>query len=112
MKQLVWFRDDLRIHDNIALSNAISKAKQHNSDCHAIYYWSEKQLRSHGTGDRKFSAIQTALNELNSSLANIGIALTVVSVESWSDIAQDLQTYCKSHQINDIHFHLQPALNE
>jgi deoxyribodipyrimidine photo-lyase len=112
MSQLVWFRDDLRTHDNRALTNAINKATEQNTQCLAIYYWSEQQLRSHGSGNNKLSAMQTALAGLNMSLARIGVPLTVVNIDSWSDIATHIASFCDKHNVNDLHFHSQPAFNE
>ncbi len=110
--QLVWFRNDLRIADHQALSQAIDIAKSTDSECFALYLWSENQLLSQGAGINRFRAIEQALNSLKDSLANIGIRLNIITVSSWQDSADALLKFVQHHQITDIHCHFEPGYDE
>ncbi len=110
--QLVWFRNDLRIHDHEPLTAATQLATQSGSQCHALYIYAEDQLRQHGAGNNKLAAIQQALDELNSSLAQIGIRLHLIEIRSWQDCAVTISTYCEQHRISGIHCHYEPGYDE
>ncbi|MBA2485684.1 MAG: deoxyribodipyrimidine photo-lyase [Nitrospira sp.] len=71
MKGLVWFRRDLRLHDNPALSAACK-------ECHEIvplFVFDELLLRSHVFGSACVGFMLGCLKELRRSLAARGLAL-------------------------------------
>ena len=49
MKSLVWFRSDLRLHD----TPAIKKASIVSDEVHAVYVYSNEQLRAHNEANVK-----------------------------------------------------------
>ena len=51
MKNLVWFRNDLRVHDNPALSSACSA----DNEVVAVYIVSEPQWEDHNDSVNKIS---------------------------------------------------------
>lgn len=112
MNQLVWYRSDLRIRDHSALSTAVEHARQRNTLVHAVYFWSEPQLRSHGTGAAKLAAIITALQGLSEDLHALNIAFHIVTVPTWSAVADALDNLIQRLNISDLHFHIEPGLNE
>lgn len=112
MTQLVWYRNDLRVSDHEALFTATNLAKKHQQPVRALFFWSEAQWRLHNAGDAKLSATYRALTALNQQLAELGVELTVLTADLWSDCAQQLKDYCQQHQVRDIHLHSEPGWNE
>lgn len=112
MSHLIWFRTDLRVADHEALFQAVSAAKQQKQHCHAVFFWSEDQWRSHGAGDAKIAATLDAVTELNHSLAKLGIDFHVLTVDTWEDCSRELQSLCQKHAISDIYMHTEPGWNE
>ena len=49
MEALVWFRSDLRLQDNPALRNAFEQAK----NVHAVFIFSNNQLKKHNEANVK-----------------------------------------------------------
>ena len=75
---LVWYRLDLRIHDNPALSEAF---KSKNSNVHAIFvhclnYWRDVL----GWGSKRIDFIQRTVQILQEDLARVGVPLHVCQV--------------------------------
>ena len=76
---LVWYRLDLRIHDNPALSEAF---KSKNSNIHAIFvhcpnYWRDVL----GWGSKRIDFIQRTVQILQEDLARVGVPLHVCQVK-------------------------------
>ena len=65
---LVWFRRDLRIHDNAALSAALGCCQQ----VHCVFVFDRDILDSLPRGDRRVEFIRESLVELDSSLRESG----------------------------------------
>ena len=57
MKALVWFRNDLRLEDNPALRNAF----QESDEVHAIYIFSNKQLKKHNEANVKIEFLKKSI---------------------------------------------------
>ena len=112
MNQLVWFRNDLRIHDNDALETAFATAKETNSKCIALFIHSPDQLASHGSGEIKLSVIRRALGELKSELESANISMVELTLPSWADCGTAIKKLCEESAITDVHCHYEPGLNE
>lgn len=66
---LVWFRADLRVHDNIALA-AACRAK--NARVLALFIATPEQWREHEMAPRQAACLAAYLNDLQHSLAEKG----------------------------------------
>ena len=73
MKNLVWFRNDLRVHDNPALSSACSA----DNEVVAVYIVSEPQWKEHNDSVNKISFWFRCLSELEKELNKINIPLII-----------------------------------
>ena len=67
MKNLVWFRNDLRVHDNPALSSACSG----DNEVVAVYIVSEAQWEEHNDSVNKIAFWFRCLEELEKKLNKI-----------------------------------------
>ena len=71
MKGLVWFRRDLRLHDNPALSAACKECKE----IVPLFVFDEPLLRDHLFGSACVGFMLGCLEELRRSLAEQGVTL-------------------------------------
>ena len=104
---LMWFRNDLRVHDNLALTQAMS-----NGPCKAIFMSTSAQWEKHDVGAIKIAFIEAHINELSDSLAQLGVRLDVIETEDFNGQISTLSSYCQEHSINQIFANSEPELNE
>ncbi len=81
MSQLVWFRSDLRIHDNPALSEAMP-----HGDCIAVYCLCEKQWQAHDVAPAKRSLIVRQVKALAEALGELNVPLKVLDCDSFDEV--------------------------
>lgn len=109
---VVWFRNDLRVCDHGALTNAIEHAKKNNAKLFAIYLWSPGQQELHGAGIIKNVVIFQALKSLSQSLAELGIPLTLLPADNWREGAEQLAQWCEQNQVTQVYCHYEPGWYE
>ncbi|WP_028022564.1 deoxyribodipyrimidine photo-lyase [Enterovibrio calviensis] len=97
--KLVWFRRDLRVKDNIALS----KACESGEPVMAIYYETPVQWQSHGMAPIQADLIRRRLQVLQQDLEKLNIPLLFKRVPVFSDINPSLAELCQQYQISDIY---------
>lgn len=105
--QLVWFRNDLRITDNTALS----QARQQGS-CLAIYFISLQQWQLHKDAPAKVDFQLRNLHVLRQRLAALNIPLLVLEVDYWHEIPEKLAVLCLKLNIKQVHCNQESPLNE
>ncbi|MFT0212116.1 deoxyribodipyrimidine photo-lyase [Pseudomonas sp. F1_0610] len=105
--QLVWFRNDLRIADNTALS----QARQQGS-CLAIYFISLQQWQLHKDAPAKIDFQLRNLQLLQESLSALNIPLIVLEVDRWHQIPEKLTEFCLQLKITQVHCNQESPLNE
>ena len=69
---LVWFRRDLRLHDNLALAAACRDRSAH---VLALYISTPEQWKAHDMAPRQAALVNAQLNALQTALAEKGIQL-------------------------------------
>ncbi len=84
-RSLVWFRNDLRVIDNAALSGA-----QQRGDTIAVFLAAPWQWRSHGMGDNRLAFLLRTLLELSRALTALNIPLLIRSLARFEDHPQAL----------------------
>jgi len=104
---LIWFRNDLRIHDNLALVQAMS-----NGPCKALFMSTLTQWKKHDVGAAKLAFIQAHINELSDNLALLGVRLDVIEADDFNGQISTLNNYCEEHGITQIFANGEPELNE
>ena len=105
--ELVWFRKDLRIYDNPALYYACQRGP-----VTAVYFVTPKQWQAHDMAPIQADFIETNLNSLAQSLAQMGITFVVEEVADFSQIPDRLQVLSRFHQAAHIHANSEPEINE
>ncbi|MEN6671188.1 FAD-binding domain-containing protein [Psychrobacter sp. B38] len=98
---LMWFRRDLRVHDNTALTALCERAKADNAQVSAIFFLTPKQWQSHDMSLAQMDHIARTLPLLAKTLqTQLNIKLTVQVCPSFSDCIQALSTFCEANNIN------------
>lgn len=103
----MWFRNDLRIHDNLALIDAMASGS-----CKAIFITTPNQWEKHDVGRVKIAFIQAHLNELAESLAALGVCLDVIEGHDFDSQISILTAYCRQHHISQVFANSEPEFNE
>ncbi|NDJ58435.1 deoxyribodipyrimidine photo-lyase [Enterobacteriaceae bacterium 4M9] len=106
---LVWFRNDLRLHDNLALAAACRNSK---AQVLAVFIATPGQWRQHAMAARQAWFIQQHVNALQEALAQKGIALTVLETDGFADCPGELKQFCAQHKVDALFYNYQYEFNE
>jgi len=113
---LLWFRNDLRTHDNPALHYFMSQKYfgQQSADVpgKAIFFLSEKQWRQHDWSAIKIDFIKRHANALVQTLALLNIELEVVEVDDFNAQKSYLNRYCQQFAITKVIANSEVEFNE
>lgn len=107
MNSLCWFRNDLRVHDQPALTAATSE-----SLTMALYISTPEQWRLHGDAPVKVDFWLRAVHSLKEELSELNIPLKWLVVEKWSDVPEALLKFCNEYKINSVHCNREHGVNE
>lgn len=107
MYNLVWFRKDLRIHDNPALYEAIN-----NRPCIAVFCLSDKQWDQHGLSAIQRQLTLEHLKSLKISLNKLNVPLIVLNTHSFSLISNILLELCNELKVKNVYFNHEYEANE
>ena len=94
MLQLIWFRTDLRVQDNSALTAAMSSGPTV-----ALYLLSPGQWLSHDDAPSKVDFWLRNLKELATELGKLNVPLLVREADNWSAAPQVIGELCQQLQI-------------
>ena len=98
MEALVWFRSDLRLEDNPALRNAFENSKK----VHAIFIFSNKQLKKHNEANIKIDFIIKNLFLLEKKLAELNVPLTIIGSDGFDNDASLIGKFIDKKNINKV----------
>lgn len=108
MTSLVWFRNDLRVRDNPALTAACQAGRP----VHALYIHCDKQRQTHGVGARQQRFIEHTLNDLGLELAKRGIPFTQLTGSDFQALPERLALWCSPQHITTIYANRENGINE
>ena len=106
---LVWFRADLRVHDNIALAAA---CRDKDANVLALFMATPEQWRQHDMAPRQAALLRADLTDLQHSLAGKGIPLLYKEVGDFAAQLQTVQEICKQHKVTHLFYNYQYEFNE
>ena len=98
MKSLVWFRSDLRLHDNPALKEASIVS----NEIHAIYVYSNEQLRAHNEANVKVDFLIKNLFSLEEKLNYLNIPLTLIKGSGFEGDSELILHLAKEREIKKV----------
>ena len=96
MEALVWFRNDLRVEDNPALRNAFENSQK----VHAIFIFSNKQLKKHNESNVKIDFIIKNLFLLEKKLAELNVPLTIIESDGFENDASLIGKFIEKKNID------------
>ena len=100
---LMWFRQDLRLHDNTALAALCERANSDNASVSAIFFLTPEQWQAHDTSLAQVDHIARTLPILAQDLqTQLNITLTVQVCPSFADCVSTLSSLCKDTDISCI----------
>lgn len=108
MTQLVWFRNDLRLADNPALTRAIATGES----VAACFVLAPQQWQSHDWGPVRIDLVLRSLESLVRDLAALGIPFHLLEAEHFSDGNEALLALCKQLKVTTVHANEEYAVNE
>ncbi len=108
---LLWFRNDLRTHDNPALHYFLKQAVPEKFS-KAVFFVSEKQWRQHHWSDIKIDFILRHAHQLVSDLKSIGIQLDIIHLDSFTQQQEYIKQYCHKHKIQQVVANAELEYNE
>lgn len=109
MRTLIWFREDLRCTDNIALYEA---AKSATKGMAAIFLVTPRFWQKHAMAPIRIQFMLEGLNLLNQALAKKNVALKIISVENSQNPAKTLYQYAQKINANQLFFNRQYEFDE
>ncbi|MEE2763821.1 MAG: deoxyribodipyrimidine photo-lyase [Pseudomonadota bacterium] len=108
MTQLVWFRNDLRVADNAALT-AACKA---DDSVHACFVVTPEQWQEHDWSPARVQFVIAHANALAEDLAKLGIPMTFLQARRFDDSLEPLTQLCRDQNIARVHFNEEYGVNE
>ena len=105
--QLIWFRQDLRIHDHTALWHATQS-----NQTLALVILSPEQWKLHDDALIKIDFYLRQLKELKHQLEKLNIPLIIQTIPLWKDIPNFIAKICQTLNITDLHANVEAGWNE
>ena len=98
---LMWFRRDLRLHDNTALTVLCERANEKNAQVSAIFFCTPEQWRAHDTSLAQVDHIARTLPLLAQNLQEqLNIPLSVYVCDNFSDCTNSIIDICLTKNID------------
>ena len=98
MEALVWFRSDLRLQDNPALRNAFEQSK----NVHAIFIFSNNQLKKHNEANVKIDFLKSNLFLLEDKLNKLNVPLTIIDSGGFDNDASLIEQFIEKKNIKKV----------
>lgn len=107
MRQLIWFRSDLRVQDNTALNAAMQSGP-----ALAVYFITPGQWQLHDDAPCKIDFWLRNLNSLQAQLQTLNVPLLIRHAHYWSDAPEVMADLCREYSIDCVHANDEYGLNE
>src|SRR5690606_33114885 len=107
MRQLIWFRTDLRVRDNTALHAALQAGPTL-----AVFLLSPGQWLAHDDAPCKVDFWLRNLRELQAELQQLNVPLLIRHAEHWHDAPAVLAGLCRELKIGSVQVNEEYGLNE
>ena len=105
--QLIWFRQDLRIHDHAARWHATQQGP-----CIALAVLSPEQWQLHQDARIKTDFYLRRLKYLKQQLQQLNIPLIILNIPLWEDLAPEILNLCQTLNIENLHANIEVGVNE
>ena len=107
MRQLVWFRTDLRVRDNTALHAAMDAGQTI-----AVFFITPNQWAEHNDAACKVDFWLRNVKALKNELDKLCVPLLIREVHTWKEIPEAISQLCAEHAIHAVHINEEYGINE
>ena len=108
-----WFRSkDLRIHDNKALHNASSLAKQKSKPLICVYVYCPEEFEWHGTSPARSDLIVQNLGLMQAELKELQIPLVFATAEGRKEIIPTIVNFIKENNASHVFANFEYEVDE
>lgn len=112
-KVIHWFRSkDLRIHDNRALHNASSLAKQKSKPLICVYLYCPEEFEWHGTSPARSDLIVENLGLMQAELKELRIPLVFAVAEQRKDIVPTIVNFIQENDASHVFANFEYEVDE
>lgn len=108
-----WFRSkDLRIHDNKALHNASSLAKQKSKPLICVYVYCPEEFEWHGTSPARSDLILQTLGLMQAELNDLNIPLVFATAAGRKEIVPTIVNFIKENKASHVFANFEYEVDE
>ena len=104
---LVWFRSDLRVLDNPALSTAAKSGQ-----VTGLFLLAPQQWQEHGLAAKKIAFVLRSVDTLSQRLAALGIATKIIVANRFADAPQQVLQAAQAVQASKVFWNDEIAIDE
>lgn len=108
LPSIIWFREDLRTHDNTALAAACEQSEQ----VIAVYFITPKTWLQHDLSSARVSFMLNGLRLLQKNLEHLNIPLLIFQTPEFKHISNILLAVAKHYNVDHIFANKQYEVNE
>lgn len=108
MRGMVWFRTDIRVDDNPALTSAMNQCEE----IVGIYIFSQTQWEIHNESNIKHEFLLRNLDKLKDSLQELNVPLVAFNSDSYRTLPQDLSSFASMNKIDHVFCNNEFGINE
>jgi len=105
---VVWYRNDLRVHEQAALAAALSDGRP----VRALYLLCEQQWQRHAVAPLRSWYVLESLRELGGALAKLGVPLDILPARDFAGAPGVLGSYLQQHAVVRLYCGREYPLNE
>ena len=108
--RLLWFRDDLRVNDNAAVSAALNCDPT--TQITAVFLTADDEWATFGYGANRLYYTEQLLKSLAHELAQRGIQFQVIRLSDYASQIRWITDYCQRERVTDLYFNQEYQWNE
>ena len=107
MRQLIWFRTDLRVRDNTALHAAMTAGPTV-----AVFLLSATQWQQHHDAPSKVDFWLRNVQSLQAELTQLNVPLLIRVADTWDAVPEVLNILCHELQVDAMHLNQEYGVHE
>lgn len=108
---LLWFRNDVRTHDNPALHYFLDNMSEKGQG-KAVFFITKKQWQHHQWSAIKVDLLIRHVNALRTKLAHLNIELNIVEVDDFDEQIKFIVEYCSQSNVTEVVANSELEINE
>jgi deoxyribodipyrimidine photo-lyase len=108
--RLLWFRDDLRVNDNAAVSAALHCDPT--TQITTVFLTADDEWATFGYGANRLYYTEQLLKSLAHELAQRGIQFQVIRLSDYASQIRWITDYCRRERVTDLYFNQEYQWNE